>query len=248
MANERARAPGEVRTYVIRNTNMSPQRREAYRRLCPHYCIPYAAERRDLNAAFANPQAPLVLEIGFGMGYATVELAERNPEVNYLGIEVHKPGVARVLRQIEKRGLENLRVIHHDAVEVIRDMVPPRSFAGCHIFFPDPWPKKRHHKRRLIQPAFPGFLAPALADGAYVYIVTDWHDYAEQILAAFEQAEEFENSYDGFAPKQDWRPETPFERKGRAQDHPIFEMHFVLSSRADSNRLSQQEPESTGEV
>jgi tRNA (guanine-N7-)-methyltransferase len=208
---------------------MSPQRREAYRRLSPHFCIPYAEEQTDVAAHFPNPEAPLVLEIGFGMGYATIELAAQNPGTNYLGIEVHKPGVARVLRQIEKRGLENLRLIHHDAVEVIRDMIPAGIFSGCHIFFPDPWPKKRHHKRRLVQPPFPGFLAPVLEPGAYVYLVTDWKDYAEQMLEVFEAAPEFQNRYDGFAPRQEWRPETPYERKGRAKDHPIFELYFHLS-------------------
>lgn len=229
MCEERSRAPGEVRTFVIRNTNMSPQRREAYRRLCPRYCLGYRPERRDVRAEFPKPTAPLILEIGFGMGYATIELAERNPEVNYLGIEVHKPGVARVLRQIEVRGLENLRLIHHDAVEVIRDMLPPESVDGCHVFFPDPWPKKRHHKRRLVQIGFPSFLAPVLRRGGYVYMVTDWEDYARQMLRVFSAAEQYENSYDGFAPPRAWRPETPFERKGRAQDHEILELYFTKS-------------------
>jgi tRNA (guanine-N7-)-methyltransferase len=206
---------------------MSGQRREAYRRLAPVYCIPYVPERRNLTADFEHPEAPLVLEIGFGMGYATIELAEQNPGVNYLGIEVHKPGVARVLRRIEVRELRNLRIIHHDAVEVLRDMVEPEVFSGCHIFFPDPWPKKRHHKRRLVQPGFPEFLAPKLKNGAYVYLVTDWQDYARQMLEVFEDSAEFENAYEGFAPRQDWRPETPFERKGRAKEHEIHELYFV---------------------
>jgi tRNA (guanine-N7-)-methyltransferase len=227
MGRNEERAPGEVRTYVKRNTNMSPQRREAYRRLCPRYCIPYEAARHDFSADFPEPRSPRVVEIGFGMGYATVELAERNPGVNYLGIEVHTPGVARVLRQIEARGIENLRLVHHDAVEVLRDMTPDESFHGCHIFFPDPWPKKKHHKRRLVQPAFPPFLARVLRPGAYVYLVTDWAEYAEQMLAVFEGAAHFENRYDGFAPRQEWRPQTPFERKGLAKDHHIFELYFT---------------------
>jgi tRNA (guanine-N7-)-methyltransferase len=229
MDREQPRAPGEVRTYVIRNTNMSPQRREAYRRLCPRYCIPYEAARHDFAADFPDPRAPLILEIGFGMGYATVELAERNPAANYLGIEVHKPGVARVLRRIEVRGLRNLLLVHHDAVEVLRDMAVDEAFAGCHIFFPDPWPKKKHHKRRLVQPGFPPFLARVLEPGAYVYLVTDWADYAEQMLAVFEDAAEFENRYEGFAPRQQWRPQTPFERKGLARDHRIHELYFTKS-------------------
>ena len=227
MPQDDARAPGEVRTYVIRNTNMSPQRREAYRRLCPRYCVPYESSRRDIRDAFARPSAPLTLEIGFGMGYATVELAERHPEVNYLGVEVHKPGVARVLRQIEKRAISNLLLVHHDAVEVIRDMIPDETFDGCHIFFPDPWPKKRHHKRRLVQPGFPPFLARVLRRGAYVYLVTDWEDYAHQMLEIFEAASDFDNPYDGFAPRQDWRPSTPFEEKGRAKAHRIHELYFT---------------------
>ncbi|MFO8063095.1 MAG: tRNA (guanosine(46)-N7)-methyltransferase TrmB [Spirochaetota bacterium] len=227
MAEDSGRLPGEVRTYVIRNTNMSPQRREAYRRLAPWYCIPYAPQQSDVRAAFARPEAPLIMEIGFGMGYTTVELAEQNPNINYLGIEVHKPGVARVLRQLEKRGLDNVRIVHHDAVEVIRDMMPTEICAGCHIFFPDPWPKKRHHKRRLVQPAFPAFLSRVLERDAYVYLVTDWRDYAEQILSAFDESQEFVNRYEGFAPPQAWRPQTPFEKKGREKDHEIFELYFI---------------------
>ncbi|MFP4374688.1 MAG: tRNA (guanosine(46)-N7)-methyltransferase TrmB [Spirochaetaceae bacterium] len=230
MPHEDGRAPGEVRTYVIRNTNMSPQRREAYRRLAPRYCIPYSPSFRDVRHDFERPEAPLILEIGFGMGYATVELARRHPEVNYLGIEVHKPGVARVLRQIEKREIANLRLVHHDAIEVIRDMIGDETFEGCHIFFPDPWPKKRHHKRRLVQPAFPPFLARVLRAGAYVYLVTDWEDYAHQMLAVFEGAGEFENRYEGFAPRQPWRPRTPFEEKGLARDHRIYELYFTKTA------------------
>lgn len=230
MPQDDARAPGEVRTYVIRNTNMSPRRREAYRRLYPTYCIPYEASSRDVRGDFEGPEAPLILEIGFGMGYATVELAERHPQVNHLGVEVHKPGVARVLRQIEKRGISNLRLVHHDAVEVIRDMIPDEVFDGCHIFFPDPWPKKRHHKRRLVQHGFPPFLARVLRPGAYVYLVTDWEDYAHQMLEVFEAAAEFENRYEGFAPRQEWRPRTPFEEKGLAKDHRIHELYFTKTA------------------
>ena len=227
MAEDRGRAPGEVRSYVIRNTNMNPQRREAYRRLAPRYCIPYTPQKFNVRSAFVRPEAPLIMEIGFGMGYATIELAERNPHTNYLGIEVHKPGVARVLRGIENHGLDNLLLVHHDAVEVIRDMMPPETCSGCHVFFPDPWPKKRHHKRRLVQPAFPAFLSRILEPEAYVYLVTDWEDYAEQMLSAFEEAEEFVNTYSGFAPPQPWRPQTPFEKKGLEKAHEIFEIYFI---------------------
>jgi len=134
-----------------------------------------------------------------------------------------------VLRQIEARGLENLRLIHHDAVEVIRDMLPENSVDGCHVFFPDPWPKKRHHKRRLVQAGFPPFLAPVLRAGAYVYLVTDWEDYARQMLEVFSAAPQYANRYEGFAPRRPWRPETPFERKGIAKDHDIFELYFTKS-------------------
>ncbi|MFP3959585.1 MAG: tRNA (guanosine(46)-N7)-methyltransferase TrmB [Spirochaetaceae bacterium] len=227
MAEDTPRAPGEVRTYVVRNTNMSPKRREAYRRLAPVYCLPYAEERRNVAEAFPHPDAPLVLEIGFGMGYATVDIAERYPGTNFLGVEVHKPGVARVLRQIEARGLTNLRLIHHDAVEVLRDMIAAETFSGCHIFFPDPWPKKRHHKRRLIQKSFSPFLSRVLKPRAYVYVVTDWEDYAIQILTAFAESADFANPHEGFAPRLAWRPETPFERKGLEQQHEIFELYFT---------------------
>jgi tRNA (guanine-N7-)-methyltransferase len=221
-----------VKTYVLRQARMTKHQREAYERLSQLYCIPLADEPLEFADYFPSPDAPLILEIGFGMGETTADLAERNPDTNFLGVEVHKPGVGKLLGQIEKRGLENLRIVHGDVIPVLKRMAPEGSFDGCHIFFPDPWPKKRHHKRRLIQSGFARLVAPKLREGAYLYVVTDWGDYAEQILDVLEQTPGLENPYGGFAPERSWRPMTAFETKGRAQSHDIYEVYVVRRAQA----------------
>ena len=214
------------RTYSSRLGRFSPAQRLAYQRLCQHYRIPFARRPLELSNWFADPQRELILEIGFGMGDATAELAARWGDKNHIAIEVHKPGVGKLLGQIERLGLTNLRIIAHDAIEVVCFMLPPAGIAGLHLFFPDPWPKSGHHKRRLVQPGFTELIAPVLATDAYMYIVTDWQDYAEQMLELLDQAPELINSYPGFAPRQDWRPQTAFERKGLQQGRHIYEIYF----------------------
>jgi len=167
---------------------------------------------------------PVTVEIGFGMGLATAVIAEENPAKNYVGVEVHKPGIGRLLWEIEQRSLSNIRIVERDAALVFQRMIPPRSLEGIHLFFPDPWPKKRHHKRRLVKRPFTAALAAALKPGGYLYMVTDWEDYAAWALDELGATENLINSCDGFAPPQDWRPRTAFEKKGLAKNHQVREL------------------------
>jgi tRNA (guanine-N7-)-methyltransferase len=175
---------------------------------------------------------PVIVEIGFGMGEATALIAEKNPHKNYIGIEVHKPGLGRLLWEIEQKQLSNIRIIEHDAIAVFANMIPPDSLEGIHLFFPDPWPKKRHHKRRLVKRPFTGTLAAALKPQGYLYMVTDWEDYAQWALAELSATEGLVNTVlvldegSGFAPPQEWRPNTAFEKKGLAKEHKVRELFF----------------------
>ena len=175
--------------------------------------------------AFGRP-APKVLEIGFGMGEGTAALASANPHIDYLGIEVHTPGVGNLLKLAEAGELTNLRIITHDAVEVLQTMLQPSSLAGAHIFFPDPWPKARHHKRRLIQPPFVALLASRLAVGGYVHLATDWIGYADQMLGVLTAEPLLSNTCDGFAPRPPARPLTKFEERGLKLGHEVRDLVF----------------------
>ncbi len=217
--------PG-IRSFVLRAGRMSDAQRRSYDKLSARFVLPYRAERTDFSAAFGR-EAPLVVEIGFGMGTATALIAAANPGKNYLGLEVHTPGVGRLLWEIEQRGLTNIRIVEHDAVAVLRDMVADGSVDAFHIFFPDPWPKKRHHKRRLVTRPFTDLLARKLRPGGYVYMATDWADYGDWALAELSATAGLRNRYEGFASRQDWRPETKFERKGIAKEHEVNELYFV---------------------
>jgi tRNA (guanine-N7-)-methyltransferase len=177
----------------------------------------------DFAKIFGNHN-PVIAEIGFGMGLATAIIAAENPHKNYIGIEVHRPGIGRLLWEIEQRSLSNIRIIEHDAVEVFLHMIPPQSLEGIHLFFPDPWPKKRHHKRRLVQRPFTGILANSLKPQGYIYMVTDWEDYAHWALAELTATEGLAGSGDGFSAPQDWRPRTRFEQKGLEKNHQVREL------------------------
>jgi tRNA (guanine-N7-)-methyltransferase len=227
-----------VKTYVLRAGRLSVAQKRAYDALFPRFGIPFPASGTVADAAPAPLDFPIVfgnagavtVEIGFGMGMATAEIAAANADKNYLGIEVHRPGIGRLLWEIEKRGLQNIRIIEHDAVEVMEKLVPDRSLAALHIFFPDPWPKKRHHKRRLITRPFTDLLARKLAAGGYLYMVTDWADYAGWALEELSSTPGLRNAHGaacgGFAPSRSWRPQTAFERKGLAKNHEVWELFF----------------------
>jgi tRNA (guanine-N7-)-methyltransferase len=217
--------PRAIRSFVLRQGRVSNAQRRALDTLMPHYGIPYEKKMLNLDAGFGR-SARHVLEIGCGMGETTVAIAQANPGTDYLGIEVHSPGVGSLLKLIAENELANLRVIQHDAVEVLRDMIAPASLDGCHIFFPDPWPKSRHHKRRLLQPDFLILLASRMRTGAVLHVATDWENYAEHILEVLSASKEFRNLADGYAPRPGQRPLTKFEERGLKLGHQVWDLMF----------------------
>ena len=214
-----------IKSFVLRQGNLTRGQQRAIDELLPTFGIDYAPAPLDLDAAFGR-SAPKILEIGFGMGAATAEIAASHPEQDYLGIEVHMPGVGSLLKLIGEQALQNIRVVRHDAVEVVRDMIPPASLDGIHIFFPDPWHKKRHNKRRLIQPAFVELLVSRLKPGGYFHAATDWEDYAVQILEVMHGNADLANTADGYAPRPDYRPLTKFEQRGIRLGHGVWDIVF----------------------
>lgn len=215
-----------VRSYVLRQGRVSNAQRRALDTLSPRFSISYAAQPLDMDAAFGRA-APKIVEIGFGMGETTAAIAAAHPENDYLAIEVHTPGVGSLLKQIAEGGLANIRIVQHDAVEVLRDMIPEASLDGIHIFFPDPWHKKRHNKRRLIQAHFVALLARKLKPGGYIHMATDWRDYAEQALAVLGAEPLLQNTTSGYAPRPGYRPLTKFEQRGLKLGHEVWDMVFT---------------------
>jgi tRNA (guanine-N7-)-methyltransferase len=214
-----------IRSFVLRQGRVSNAQRRAVDTLLSVHGIAYRPGALNFEQVFGR-RAPTILEIGFGMGETTARIAQAHPENNYLGIEVHTPGVGSLLKLIAEGELANLRLIQHDAVEVLEHMIAPASLAGAHVFFPDPWPKKRHHKRRLIKPALVALLASRLAPGAYLHAATDWEEYAEQILAVFAAEPALANTTAGFAPRPDYRPLTKFENRGLKLGHGVWDIIF----------------------
>jgi tRNA (guanine-N7-)-methyltransferase len=210
---------------VLRQGRISEGQQRAYEQLQPRYSVAYAPQRLDLDAVFGRA-APKILEIGFGMGSATAQIAAAHPENDYLGIEVHTPGVGALMRLLDAGGIGNVRIIQHDAVEVLNHMIAPGALDGIHIYFPDPWPKKRHHKRRLIQPQLLSLLASRLKPGAYLHLATDWQEYAEWMLEVLRGEPMLVNTAQDYAPKPDFRPETKFERRGLNLGHGVWDLVF----------------------
>ncbi len=214
-----------IRSYVLRQGRVTDAQQRACEELLPRYGIPFAPAPVDLDRAFGRA-APKIVEIGFGMGETTADIAARNPGADYLGIEVHMPGVGSLLKRVAALGLTNVRVIRHDAVEVLERMIAPASLSGVHIFFPDPWPKKRHHKRRLIQPPFATLVASRLKPGAVFHVATDWEEYAQQMLEVLAGEPLLANTADGYAPRPDYRPLTKFENRGLKLGHGVWDVVF----------------------
>jgi len=226
---ERRRAGGHIRSFVLRQGRVSSAQARHHAEGMPKWGIPYATAPLDLAAAFGHPVGdtrPKILEIGCGMGETTALIAAAHPQNDYLGIEVHTPGVGSLLKEIAARELANLRLLQHDAVEVVRDMIPEASLSGIHIFFPDPWPKKRHHKRRLVQPPFVALLASRLVPGGYIHCATDWEEYAAQMLEVLSGEPLLANTAEGFAPRPDYRPQTKFESRGLRLGHGVWDVVF----------------------
>ena len=224
----------KVRSYVQREGRMTPAQRRALETLLPKYGVPPGTGPLDLDALFGR-RAPRVLEIGFGDGETLAALAAANPGTDYLGVEVHRPGVGHLLLKLEKDGIGNVRVACSDAVEVLGDRIPDGSLAGINIFFPDPWPKKRHHKRRLIQPGFTELLARKIAAGGRLHLATDWVHYAEQMQATLSACPGFEPGSPG-PPAA--RPGTRFEARGRRLGHEIRDLVFIRSAGPSSSGKS----------
>jgi tRNA (guanine-N7-)-methyltransferase len=214
-----------IRSYVLRQGRVSNAQQRAHDELLPLYGVPYRAQALDLQQLFGR-NAPKILEIGFGMGETTAEIAAAHPHNDYLGIEVHTPGVGSLLKQLRERALTNVRIVQHDAVEVLQNMIAPAVLDGAHVFFPDPWPKKRHHKRRLIQPAFVALITSRLRPGGYIHAATDWQEYAEQMLAVLGAEPALENTAAGYAPRPAYRPQTKFETRGLRLGHGVWDLVF----------------------
>ncbi|MES2886379.1 MAG: tRNA (guanosine(46)-N7)-methyltransferase TrmB [Pseudomonadota bacterium] len=214
-----------IRSFVVRAGRMGSGQQKAIDQLSPQFVLPFSPATIDPATLFGR-QAPWVLEIGFGMGDATAAMAQGQPDKNFLGVEVHTPGVGALLKHIGEKELGNVRIIQHDAVEVLQQMIRPDALAAAHIFFPDPWHKKRHHKRRLIQPAFVSLLSSRLAPGGLLHCATDWEPYAVQMLEVLQAEPLLRNTAEGFALRPEVRPLTKFENRGLRLGHGVWDVVF----------------------
>ncbi|KQZ43273.1 tRNA (guanosine(46)-N7)-methyltransferase TrmB [Duganella sp. Root1480D1] len=215
-----------IRSFVTRAGRLSTGQERGLKEFGPQFLIEHKKEALDYEKAFGR-KAPVILEIGFGMGGTTAHIAKVMPEKDFIGVEVHTPGVGSLLKMIGDEGITNLRVIQHDAVEVLRDMIPAGSLAGVHIYFPDPWHKARHNKRRLIQPPFVKTLCEHLAPGGYIHLATDWEDYAVQMLEVLSAEPALQNTAEGYAPQPAYRPLTKFENRGLKLGHGVWDLVFT---------------------
>lgn len=214
-----------IRSFVLRQGRLSTAQARAIEQLYPIHGILFDKSVLDLNRIYGR-QAPKIIEIGFGMGQATAHIAATCPENDYLGIEVHSPGVGSLLNLIEQHQIRNLRIVQHDAVEVLAHMIADASLHGIHIFFPDPWHKARHHKRRLIQADFIALLCSKLVPGGYLHCATDWEPYAGHILTVLNNTTGLVNTADNYAPRPSYRPLTKFEQRGLNLGHGIRDIVF----------------------
>ena len=222
------KAHGHIRSFVLRQGRVSSAQQRYHEEMMAEIGIPYVPAPHNLETVFGRSAeaAPKILEIGFGMGETSAQIAGANPQNDYLEIEVHTPGVGSLCKLVAEKGLRNVRIVQHDAVEVLRDMIQPGALSGVHIFFPDPWPKARHHKRRLIQPPLIALLASRLKPGGYIHCATDWESYAEQMLEVLSAEPLLANTADGFAPRPDYRPLTKFEQRGLRLGHGVWDVIF----------------------
>jgi tRNA (guanine-N7-)-methyltransferase len=215
----------DIRTFHARRGRISAAQAEAVRTLLPRYGVPDGV--LDVDALFGG--RPVVVEIGFGLGHATVEMAQADPGSGIVAVDVHTPGVARLLLAVESLGLDNVRVVHGDAVRLLRDQVPPGSLAAVRAFFPDPWPKARHHKRRLIRPDLVDLIASRLRSGGVLHVATDWAPYAESMREVLDAEPSLRDCYDGPAPRLE-RPLTKFERQGLEKGHEVVDLVYARTA------------------
>jgi len=216
-----------IRSFVLRQGRLTTGQQRALEQVMPIFGVPYQPALLDLATVFGRTESKKILEIGFGMGESAAYIASLLPEQDFLGVEVHTPGVGSLLKQIDEQQLKNLRIIQHDAVEVLNHMIADASLDGAHIFFPDPWHKKRHHKRRLIQAGFVKLLCSKLKAGAYLHVATDWQEYAEWVLEVLKAEPQLENTAADYAPKPAYRPLTKFENRGIKLGHGVWDIVFL---------------------
>lgn len=218
-----------IRSFVLRAGRLTEGQSRALAVLWPKFGIDAQSGMIDVGHLFQR-QAPLVVEIGFGNGEATWRMAQAEPEKNFIGIEVHQPGVGHLLQALESRQLTNVRIARCDAVEFLRDRMPGRSVSELRIYFPDPWPKKRHHKRRIIQPAFLDLITDRLREGGLLHLATDWQDYADHMLEVLTAHQELRNcsSSGRFCDQPHWRPHTKYETRGERLGHQVFDLMFTV--------------------
>jgi tRNA (guanine-N7-)-methyltransferase len=227
MSEEDAKPRRGVKSFVVRGGRLTRLQEHALATLSGSWVLPFSTHPLEFEAIFGN--RPVVVEIGFGNGDATARIAETNPGIGYLGIEVFPAGVGNLLHEIDRRKLENLRIVRHDAVEVLRSMIRDASLSGVHLFFPDPWPKKRHHKRRIVNADFASLIASKLVPGGYLHAATDWEEYARWMLAVLDAEPMLENRSTGpagYAPRAEWRPVTRFESKAGTEGREIREIVY----------------------
>ncbi len=226
MTDTTANTHRHIRSFVRRQGRVSPAQQRACETLLPQFGINYSNKLLNLESAFSRT-APKILEIGFGMGDSTATIAQANPGNDYLCLEVHTPGVGNLLKLIESNQIQNIRIIQHDAVEVLRDMVADGALDGVHIFFPDPWHKARHNKRRLIQSPFIAALVQKIKAGGYIHVATDWHEYAEQVLQVLNDEARLKNTVSDYAPRPEYRPLTKFEKRGLNLGHGVWDLVYT---------------------
>ena len=221
-------SPRHIKSFVLRQGRMSSSQHRSMENNWPKYGLEVEDKLLDLDQVFGRKDAPTILEIGFGMGTSLVAMAQSNPQQNYIGIEVHRPGVGALLKMIEEKGLSNIRVFNHDAIEVLEKRIPKGSLAGVYLFFPDPWHKKRHNKRRIVQAAFAKTLATHLKPGGHFHMATDWEEYAEHMLEVMSAAPDYKNTQQdgGYTPRPDYRPLTKFEARGQRLGHGVWDLIF----------------------
>lgn len=215
-----------IRSFVLRQGRLTKGQERALQTAWPQFGIEYAPQVLDLDQTFTRSESKKILEIGFGMGDATAKIAQTLPGCDFLAVEVHTPGVGSLLKLMQEGEIHNIRIIQHDAVEVLQHMLAEGSLDGVHIFFPDPWHKKRHHKRRLIQAEFIKLLCAKLKAGAYIHVATDWQEYAEWVLEVLRSVSQLQNTAEEYAEKPDYRPLTKFENRGLKLGHGVWDLVF----------------------
>ena len=227
LANKEDLKNRRIRSFVLRQGRVTKGQERALEIGLPKFGINYDPKLLNLNQAFNRQNSPKILEIGFGMGETTAKIAQTLPYYDFLAAEVHTPGVGALLKLIEEEALTNIRIIQHDVVEVLQNMLADASLDGVHIFFPDPWHKKRHHKRRLIQAGFVKLLCSKLKVGGYLHVATDWQEYAEWVLEVLNAEPQLKNTAKDYAEKPSYRPLTKFENRGLKLGHGVWDMVFT---------------------